>query len=85
MSKNNNSNLSSAKKRQNNEWYTRLVDIECELRHYRDHFFGKTVLCNCDDPRVSNFFHYFSYKFENLGLKRLVALRNILSTTTTMQ
>jgi len=29
--------------------------------------------CNCDDPRVSNFFHYFSYNFEKLGLKKLIA------------
>ena len=72
MSRNDNSSLGSARKRQNNEWYTRLTDIECELRHYKEHFKGKTVLCNCDDPRVSNFFHYFSYKFEDLGLKRLI-------------
>ena len=42
------------------------------MRHYRAHFKGKTVLCNCDDPRVSNFFHYFAYQFEALGLKRLI-------------
>ena len=28
--------------------------------------------CNADDPRVSNFFHYFSYNFEYLGLKKLI-------------
>ncbi len=54
------------------EFYTQLVDIENELKHYREHFRGKTVLCNCDDPRVSNFFHYFSYNFELLGLKKLI-------------
>ena len=54
------------------EFYTQLVDIENELRHYREHFRGKMVLCNCDDPRVSNFFHYFSYNFEQLGLKKLI-------------
>jgi len=31
------------------------------------------VLCNCDDPRVSNFFKYFAYNFEFLGLKKLIA------------
>jgi hypothetical protein len=46
--------------------------IDNELRHYRDHFRGKAVLCNCDDPRVSNFFYYFAYNFEKLGLKRLI-------------
>ena len=53
--------------------YTELSDIERELRHYKHHFRGKVVYCNCDDPRVSNFFHYFSYNFEKLGLKKLIA------------
>ena len=55
------------------EFYTQLSDIERELRHYRNHFRDKVVYCNCDDPRVSNFFHYFSYNFERLGLKKLIA------------
>ncbi|MEE1001840.1 MAG: adenine-specific methyltransferase EcoRI family protein, partial [Bacteroidales bacterium] len=42
-------------------------------KHYWEHFKGKTILCNCDDPRVSNFFRYFSLKFEDLGLKKLIA------------
>lgn len=67
-----NKNLNAAKTAKKDEFYTQLVDIENELRHYKDHFKGKTVLCNCDDPRVSNFFHYFSYNFEQLGLKRLI-------------
>ena len=67
-----NTNLQQAKKNKNDEFYTQLVDIEKELKHYKDYFKGKTVLCNCDDPRVSNFFHYFSYKFEDLGLKKLI-------------
>ena len=29
-------------------------------------------MCNCDDPRVSNFFTYFAYNFEFLGLKKLI-------------
>lgn len=61
-----------AKVAKKDEFYTQLVDIENELRHYKEHFKGKTVLCNCDDPRVSNFFHYFSYNFEKLGLKKLI-------------
>jgi len=68
-----NSNLHKAKREKNDEFYTQLSDIENELRHYRSHFRDKTVLCNCDDPRVSNFFHYFSYNFEFLGLKKLIA------------
>jgi len=64
--------LNAAKKAKKDEFYTQLDDISNELRHYKAHFRGKTVLCNCDDPRVSNFFHYFAYQFEALGLKRLV-------------
>jgi len=55
------------------EFYTQRADIERELRHYKKHFKGKTVFLNCDDPRVSNFFHYFSYSFEKLELKKLIA------------
>ena len=61
-----------AKGAKKDEFYTQLVDIENELRHYKQHFKGKTVFCNCDDPRISNFFHYFSYNFEVLGLKKLI-------------
>ena len=67
-----NKDLNAAKLAKKDEFYTQLVDIENELKHYREHFRGKTVLCNCDDPRVSNFFHYFSYNFEQLGLKKLI-------------
>ncbi len=72
MAKAGNKQLGRAKKAKEDEFYTQLSDSERELRHYEHHFRGKTVLCNCDDPRVSNFFHYFSYKFEDLGLKRLI-------------
>lgn len=68
-----NKNLNKAKEAKKDEFYTQLEDINNELRHYRDHFRGKTVLCNCDDPRVSNFFKYFAYNFEFLGLKKLIA------------
>ena len=67
-----NINLHAANKAKKDEFYTQLVDIENELKHYKAHFKGKTVLCNCDDPRISNFFHYFSYNFEQLGLKKLI-------------
>ena len=61
-----------AKGAKQDEFYTQLSDIENELKHYKQHFKGKTVFCNCDDPRISNFFHYFSYNFEVLGLKKLI-------------
>jgi len=64
--------LHKAKKSKNDEFYTILSDIEKELMHHKGHFKDKVVFCNCDDPRVSNFFHYFSYNFEKLGLKKLI-------------
>ena len=68
-----NSNLARASRDKNDEFYTRLEDIENELRHYRKHFKGKTVFCNCDDPFESNFFKYFVLNFNRLGLKKLIA------------
>ena len=68
-----NDSLHKAKRAKADEFYTQLSDIENECRHYKEHFKGKTILCNCDDPRVSNFFFYFSQNFEHLGLKKLIA------------
>lgn len=68
-----NSDLRKANKNKNDEFYTQLADIELELKHYRKHFYGKTVFCNCDDPYESNFFKYFAMNFNFLGLKKLVA------------
>lgn len=68
-----NKNLQDAKTNKKDEFYTQLSDIERELKYYKKHFKDKVVYCNCDDPRVSNFFYYFSYNFEKLGLKKLVA------------
>lgn len=65
-------NLQKAKANKSDEFYTQLTDIEKELKHYKHHLKDKIVYCNCDDPRASNFFHYFSYNFEKLGLKRLI-------------
>lgn len=68
----NNTNLHGAKKAKNDEFYTQLSDIENELRHYKKHFEGKVVLCNCNDALHSNFAKYFSLNFEVLGLKKLI-------------
>ena len=67
-----NNNFHNASKAKEDEFYTQLSDIEKELKHYKKHFKDKVVYCNCDDPRISNFFHYFSYNFEKLGLKKLI-------------
>lgn len=67
-----NKNLNAAKTAKKDEFYTQLTDIERELQHYWQHFRGKTVLCNCDDPYESNFFKYFALRFNQLGLKKLI-------------
>lgn len=64
--------LQKAKKSKSDEFYTQLCDIENELKHYKTHFQNKVVFCNCDDPRVSNFFKYFFVNFRELGLKKLI-------------
>lgn len=70
--KNANRSLHAAKATKQDEFYTQLSDIEKELKHYHKHFKAKTVLCNCDDPRVSNFFKYFINNFDKLALKKLI-------------
>ena len=69
---NNNKALSAAGKAKKDEFYTQLVDISNELRHYKDHFRDKVVFCNCDDPYESNFFKFFALKFNEWGLKKLI-------------
>lgn len=68
-----NAGLTAARTNKDDEYYTQLADIEAELRRYRGHFEGKTVLCNCDDPFESNFFKYFAMNFRRLGIKKLIA------------
>jgi len=68
-----NSNLHDSSRNKQDEFYTNLQLVEDELKHYRAHFKGKRVLCNCDDPYESNFFKYFAMNFNALGLKSLTA------------
>lgn len=69
-----NSVLNSAKYSSSNtdEWYTTYETIAEELKHYTNQFAGKVVLCNCDDPYVSNFCYYFLKNFNVLRLKKLI-------------
>ncbi|MBE8954315.1 MAG: adenine-specific methyltransferase EcoRI family protein [Quinella sp. 2Q5] len=67
-----NKNLNAAARARKDEFYTQLSDIENELSHYREHFRGKVVLCNCDDPFESQFFYYFAMNFNFLGLSKLI-------------
>ena len=68
-----NQSLHEAKAAKNDEFYTRMEDINAELVNYEDHFKGKTVFMNCDDPTWSNFWRYFHMEFERLGLKKIIA------------
>ena len=72
MTGKNKKSLERARDAKQDEFYTQLSDIEKELMHYEKHFEGKVVYCNCDDPRVSGFFNYFSHNFETLKLKKLI-------------
>lgn len=68
-----NKNLHIAKKRKNDEFYTLYSDVVEELKHYKNHFAGKVVYCNCDDPTWSAFWRYFHLNFAELGLKKLIS------------
>ena len=68
-----NSNLSKARTAKNDEFYTQMTDVEKELKHYKEHFKDKTILCNCDDPVHSAFWKYFHLNFNHLGLKKLIS------------
>ena len=71
--RNNNSNLREAKRKKNDEYYTRYEDIEKELEYYQDNFKSKGVYCPCDDYRMSNFVKYFKDNYQKLNLKHLTA------------
>jgi hypothetical protein len=66
-------NLVLAKKTKNDEYYTRLRDIERELKNYKSHFKNKVVFCNCDDPEWSNFYIFFKAKMNEYGIKKLIS------------
>ena len=73
----NNTGLRSANKAKQDEFYTQYEDIQKELNNYEEHFKGKTVLCNCDDPFESNFCKFFLRNFNYLKLKRLICIEII--------
>ena len=70
-----NGNLNNAKRQKNDEFYTLISDIEQELKYYEKHFYGKIILCNCNDGEESAFWHYLSDHFERLRLKKLIAVK----------
>src|SRR3989339_184556 len=74
-----NTNLHKANQAKKDEFYTQLVDIEKELKHYKKQFQGKIVYCNCDDPFESNFFKYFAANFKELKLQKLITTSYVKS------
>lgn len=58
-----NINLHNANLAKNDDFYTMLSDIEKYLVHYKPFFKDKTVYCNCDVYRISNFVTYFLIEF----------------------
>lgn len=66
-------NLNKAKQAKNDEFYTQIIDIEKELEHYKEHFYEKVILCNCDDPKWSKFWLYLKTNFNELGLSKLIS------------
>lgn len=74
-----NKNLHRANQAKKDEFYTQLLDIEKELKHYKDQFRGRVVYCNCDDPFESNFFKYFAANFNALGLRKLITTSYVRS------
>ena len=72
-----NKNLTTAKKARNDEFYTQYEDIQKEVQAYIDYnpdvFRDKVVYLNCDDPYESNFFKFFANKFNDYGIKKLIA------------
>ena len=66
-----NDNLHTAKKVKNDEFYTRYEDINKELKYYN--LKGKSIYCNTDDYRKSNFVKYFVDNFNRLGIGKITA------------
>lgn len=73
MTKKYNAHLYAAKKNKNDEFYTRLSDIEKEMPNYFQQFRGKSIMMPADDYRWSNFVTYFKDKFHEIGLKKITA------------
>lgn len=73
----NGKNLRKAKLAKKDEFYTQWSDIEKEMNAYVEYnksvFRGKTILLPADDPFESNFFKFFATKFNEYGLKKLIA------------
>lgn len=68
-----NKNMNKARVNQDDEFYTKLEDIQSELYHFIQHFSGKVILMNADNPAHSKFWTYFYTNFKNFGIKKIIA------------
>lgn len=70
-------NLDKARKIKNDEFYTRIEDIEKELRCHLIHkpytFKNKRILCPCDDYRHSKFVRWFERNRKSLRYKSVTS------------
>lgn len=71
----NNESITRAKREKNDDFYTRIEDIEEEMWEHRDFLKGKIVYCPCDkvfNEGRSEFVNYFTSLFHTLGLKKVI-------------
>lgn len=65
--------LKNAAKVKNDEFYTKIEDIDNELSLYTEELHNKIIYCNCDNPYKSNFVKYLINNFNRFNLKKLIA------------
>lgn len=70
--KSSNNALNAAKERKDDEYYTRLQDIESECSHFIEQFKDKIIYMPCDNPKLSQFWHYFHTNFSAFGLRKII-------------
>ncbi|RLI59436.1 MAG: modification methylase [Candidatus Asgardarchaeum californiense] len=68
-----NKNLHAAKRIKNDEFYTKIEDVEDELKHYKEHLKGKGIGCDCDDPSKSAFVKHLALKFDDYELEHVIS------------
>ena len=71
----NNESITRARREKNDDFYTRIEDIEEEMWEHRDFLKGKVVYCPCDkvfNEGRSEFVNYFTSLFHTLGLKKVI-------------
>lgn len=66
-----NANLQYSRREKQDEFYTQYSTIEEELWFYKEHFKNKTIYCNSDNPKFSQFWTFFYNNFNKLKLKTL--------------